>query len=720
MNQLIEFFEKLLNVDSWPARWHCGTWTAFHGWLYICSNVAIWAAYFAIPYFLIRFLKKKQNVPLKRVFWLFTIFILLCGLTHLMDATIFWWPNYRLSALLLFFTAIVSWLTVIAVYIFFPAALALKTPSEFETELDNRKKSEARFMGLLESAPDAMVITNSKGEIIIVNEQTETCFGYKRDEIIGKDIEILIPDRFHQRHIRHRTGYVSNSKVRPMGEGMDLFGKKKVGNEFPVEISLSPLKISGEDNILIIAAIRDISNQKKAEAEIKKLNENLEGLVKKRTSELELALQNEKTAVAEINRNQQRLTFLSDASNILASSLNYIQTLTNLAHIITPKIADWCAIDEVTPNGEITRIAVSHVDPEKIKLAYELAKKYPSDANQEFQQVIQQKEPILYHEITDELLSSSAKSEEHLQIMRELGLKSALVVPLNSRGKIYGILTLVSAESERLFEEKDIEFIKELARRATLAVENSRLYKELQEVNADLEERVAKRTQELEATNKELEAFSYSVSHDLRAPLRSIDGFSNKILKDNADQLDDKGKDYFMRVKNASQHMGNLIDDLLKLSRLSRVEMNLEVTNLSNIAESIVEELKESDPERKVTFIIQPNMVSKVDKELIKIALQNLLNNAWKYSKNQTETTIEFGAFQRDRQTIYFIRDNGIGFNMRYVDKLFGAFQRLHSNSEFEGTGIGLATVQRVIRRHGGSIWAYGEINKGATFSFTI
>lgn len=722
MEQITEFFEKLFRADSWPARWHCGIWTEFHGWLYICSDTAIWAAYFVIPFFLIRFVKKKPNIPLPSVFWLFGAFILFCGLTHLMDAIIFWWPDYRLSALIRFMTAVISWITVVAIYRFFPVALALRTSKEFDTELLERKKSESKFRGLLELAPDAMVITDNDGKILMINAQTEELFGFKRDEITGNNVERLIPDRFHQNHVRHRMEYTRNPKVRVMGVGLDLYGKRKNGNEFPVEISLSPLKIDMEQNVMIIAVIRDISIKKEADAEIKKLNENLEQLVTERTSELELALQNEKNIRSEITRNQAQLTFLTEASEILGSSLDYSETLVNVARLITPKIADWCAIDEVEEDGSVKRLVVSHIDPQKIKLAYDLVQKYPTDPNASYgvNHVLRTRKPELYPNIPDEMIVSAARNEEHLKLIRDLGLKSAIIMPLLSRDKIYGVITLVLAESGRLFNEGDFEFAKELARRATLAVENAKLYKESQDINAELEIRVAKRTLELEAINKELEAFSYSVSHDLRAPLRSIDGFSNKILKDYAGVLDEQGQDYFVRVKNASQRMGLLIDDLLKLSRLSRIEMYMETTNLSDVAESIASDLKVSEPERKASFNIQENMIAKVDRNLIQIVLQNLLGNAWKYSKHQPDTKIEFGTFIKDEQTVYFIRDNGVGFDMKYVDKLFGAFQRLHSISEFEGTGVGLATVQRIILRHHGTIWANGEVNKGATFFFTL
>jgi PAS domain S-box-containing protein len=394
--------------------------------------------------------------------------------------------------------------------------------------------SGAWFKGLLESAPDAMVITDAGGTIIIINAQTEKLFGFSRNEIIGKKVEFLIPERFHHIHTHHREGYVENPKVRGMGVGMELYGRHRDGSEFPVEISLSPLKVTDQDGLNVIAAIRDITKQVESREVIKKLNENLERLVEERTAELE------------------------------------------------------------------------------------------------------------------------------------------------------------------------------------------KLYSEVHDMNKELESRVAKRTLELEESNKELESFSYSVSHDLRAPLRSIDGFSNKILKDYGHLLDDQGKDYFSRVINASQKMGHLIDDLLKLARLSRVEMNITTTNLSVLAEHIAMELKSASPERNADFIIQPGMIDKADHSLMQIALQNMFGNAWKYTKNNEQTKIEFSSFRRDNITVYFIRDNGVGFDMRYVNKLFGAFQRLHNVSEFEGTGVGLATVKRIIRRHHGTIWAEGEVNQGAIFYFTL
>jgi light-regulated signal transduction histidine kinase (bacteriophytochrome) len=225
---------------------------------------------------------------------------------------------------------------------------------------------------------------------------------------------------------------------------------------------------------------------------------------------------------------------------------------------------------------------------------------------------------------------------------------------------------------------------------------------------------------ELEASNKELEAFSYSVSHDLRAPLRSITGFSTILLEDYKDELDNEGKSYLKKISDSGELMGQLMDDLLKLSRVTRSDLNFERINLSDMAHKIVDELRNDDPKRKVKVTIAPNMHANGDKNLLGLVLQNLLGNAWKYSSKTSEPRIEMGTLEHNGKRAYFVRDNGVGFDMTYADKLFKPFQRLHKATEFTGTGIGLATVQRIIRRHGGEVRAESKVGEGATFYFTL
>jgi PAS domain S-box-containing protein len=385
----------------------------------------------------------------------------------------------------LFFTAIVRDITVRA---------------EAEHHL---RASEARFRDLLESAPDAVLITDAHGAIQLVNAQTEFLFGYRREELIGQKIEMLVPERYRGRHIGHRKGYVGEARTRPMGAGLELYGMRKDGSEFPVSIALSPTQT--DRGLTVFCDVRDITDQRANEVEIQDLN------------------------------------------------------------------------------------------------------------------------------------------------------------------------------------------------------------RRLKEDNA-----------ELTAVNKELEAFSYSVSHDLRAPLRAIDGFSQALQEDAGALLKPEHHSYLDRVRQAAQRMGLLIDDLIKLARVSRADMKIENVDMTAVAQQIAIGLQDAAPERQAEFVIAANLQAKADPRLLQVALDNLLSNSWKFTAPRSPARIEVGLVHLDGRPTYFVRDNGVGFDMSYASKMFGAFQRFHDTREFAGTGIGLATVQRIIHKHGGRIWARSQPGDGATFFFTL
>lgn len=289
-----------------------------------------------------------------------------------------------------------------------------------------------------------------------------------------------------------------------------------------------------------------------------------------------------------------------------------------------------------------------------------------------------------------------------------LGAHAAHAVPIATPEHRRGLL-LVLLHRVPLFAKEHLELLVLMAEQAALILEHAGLVDEQRAL-----------VRRLEAANQELEAFSYSVSHDLRAPLRSIDGFSQALLEDYPDRLDPRGVDYLQRLRAGSQRMGVLIDDLLRLSRVTRAEMRREVIDLTATAEAIAAALRHTAPERGATFHIQPGLKTVGDPRLLRVALENLLGNAWKFTAKRAAATIEFGATERNGADAFFVRDNGAGFDMAYAEKLFTPFQRLHGTTEFEGTGIGLATVQRIMARHGGQIWAEAAPDRGATFYFTL
>jgi PAS domain S-box-containing protein len=491
-------------------------------------------------------------------------------------------------------------------------------------EAIKRAQSEKRFRGLLEAAPDGMVIVDQDGSIIMVNAQMERLFGYDRGEVVGQRVELLVPARFRDIHPFHRAQYLKNARLRPMGAELELYALRKDGSEFPVEISLSPMETE-EDN-LIIAAVRDITDRKRAE-------EKFRGLL-------------ESAPDAVIVVDQQGVIQLINSQTEKMFGYDRLEIVGQMVEALVPK--------------RFRKRHARHRDG------------YYGE------------HPVRPMGIGLDLFGLRKNGTE---FPIEISLS-----PLETEGGL-----LVSAAIRDITQRKRME-------------------EDVQKLNEDLKQRAA----QLEAANKELEAFSYSVSHDLRAPLRSIDGFSHVVLEDYGEQLPADARGYLERVRAAAQRMAILIDDLLNLSRVTRTALQPKFINLSKMAEEIVGGLQESHPERQVTFSVIPDLMVEADPHLIHIVLENLLSNAWKFTSKQEQAVVEFGQKQYTKERTFYVRDNGVGFDMAYADKLFGVFQRLHSVSEFPGTGVGLATVQRIISIHGGRVWAESAEGKGTTFYFTL
>jgi signal transduction histidine kinase len=289
-------------------------------------------------------------------------------------------------------------------------------------------------------------------------------------------------------------------------------------------------------------------------------------------------------------------------------------------------------------------------------------------------------------------------------------VRSLAMVPIRTANPVGAIGTYWATRHEATPEE--VKLLQTLANSTSIAMENVQLL-------GELEQRVRERTAQLEAANRELEAFSYSVSHDLRAPLRHIDGFSELLVEESADRLDEAGRGHLQRIRRAAGRMNELIEDLLSLSRITRTEVQKETIDLTRLAREIAADLQGSG--RPVEFAAEEGVSAEGDPGLLRVVLENLLSNAWKYTAVTAQPRVAFGCrHESGGQRIYYVRDNGAGFDMAFAGRLFGVFQRLHSDSEFPGTGVGLATVERIVRKHGGRIWAEAAVGEGATFSFTL
>ncbi len=903
MNQVAEFFSKLFNYSDWPPRWHCGKWSEFHGWLYIVSDLLIWSAYFTLPLVIIKYVARRSDAKFVKLYFLFAAFILACGATHLLDAVTFWYPVYRLSALLRFTTGVISWVTVFYIIRYLPVAFSLRSQKELENEINQRKKvenelrdSEEQVQAIIKNAPDPVIVFDNNGlikkwnpaagnmfgweekevieepvgsilvlensEILMVslkeillnnqslkkdmkvikrqvarkdgeiidieitfspvkikedewyiaflrdstvrnraenalkeseeryrlltsevydysiimlspegfisswNEGAQRIKGYTEDEIIGKHFSIFYPNEVKESNFPEQELLIARKEGRFENEGWRV---KKDGTFFWANMVMTTVKKNGE--VIGFSKItKDISERKKAEEEIKLLNISLEQRVVERTNELQQSEKKyrklfensplpmwviELPSLKFLDVNEAAIGHYGYSRNEFLS-MNAIdirpddekQRYLNFDHSPTNGLTYSGAWKHLKKDGSLIYVDINSHEmnigdskgrlilsqditerkkaEERLDFALEAGKigiweldlqTNTSVRNLRHDQIFGYEEMnpewgmkiFLSHLHPDDLETVEASFNESLKTQNWL-IETRIIWPDQSihwvliNGKLIG--------NDKAPQSKIMGTVIEIT--ALKKVEE-----EVRRLNNDLEARVKIRTRELYAANKELESFSYSVSHDLRAPLRAINGYSQILLEDYENKLDEEGKKLLSRVVFNANKMGQLIDDLLEFSRLGKKALNKAEIDLDIMVKEIVDEQLQTNKFPHAIIAGQLG-IAIADEGTIRLVFQNLLLNAFKYSSKKENPVIEIGVIETDKGNAYFVKDNGAGFDMTYYDKLFGVFQRLHRQEEFEGTGVGLAIVQRIILRHSGQVWAESEVDKGATFYFTL
>ena len=451
----------------------------------------------------------------------------------------------------------------------------------------------------------------------------------------------------------------------------------------------------------LVGLSRDVTEHQQAQAA-------LEATVQQRTQK--------------IRQNADRAEALAHLSKALAEvSTNYREVPETVARLLSERIGDGCVLYLVSPDGQtIDTAVIHHRDPGAAAAWRDLLAANPARVDEGLSgRAMQTGQSILIPQVDREQLRATVRPD-YWEFVERYAASSLLYVPLRAEGRSLGVLILSRNSADQPYNADDQAFVEDVASRAALVITNARLY-------ADLEQRVRERTHDLEAVNKELETFSYSVSHDLRAPLRAVDGFGQILLEDYADKLDAQGLNYLQRMRTAAKDMSGLIDALITLARLTRADMRRAAVDLTDLARTTMAQLRAREPDRPADVVIVEDLSAEADPYLVRAVLENLLGNAWKFTGKTAHPRIEFGSFTQapgdaaaGHELVFFVRDNGAGFDMAYADRLFGAFQRLHDQTEFPGSGIGLATVQRIVHRHGGRVWAEGQVGQGATFYFTL
>ncbi len=610
----------------------------------------------------------------------------------------------------------------------------------------------ARLAAIVDNSDDAIIGKDLNGVITSWNRGAERIFGFTAQEAVGQPITILqppeIPDDMPQiMNVVQRGGLVDH---------YETARARKDGVSIRVVLTVSPIRDRDGKIVGALKIAREITGQTQAQHELRESEERfratfeqaavgiaqvgLDGRwlrVNRRLCDI-LGLSRDELLATDFAAISHPDDIAADWENVRALLAGTIETYSmEKRYLRKDGSAVWANLTVSLVRGDAhePRYFISVVEDISDRKAAQQAVMLQADLLDQAQEPIFAWElggGIVYWNRAAEALYGYSREEAMGRRSHDL-LQTKQPLPVNEfearvaqSGSWEGELTHTTKDGRIIIVESHHKVVREDGRLLVLesnrdVTDSRRAERQLSEMYATLEKRVQERTTQLHEANRELEAFAYSISHDLRAPLRSIDGFGQILLREYAGKvIDDTGVRYIRKMSAAAERMANLIQDLLDLSRISRAELIRQPVDMSRLAHLVTDELRNQSPDRKVLVEIEDRLMVQADPRLLRVALDNLLGNAWKFTGNQANPHIEVGSLEGPGKTVYFVRDNGAGFSMEHAGNLFGPFQRLHRESEFEGTGIGLAIVQRVIHRHGGTISAEAEVGRGATFFFTL